>query len=303
MDIPGRKVYFDLKLPLGDRTATVALTDHFLTDDVDLGTTRYPHSHPGWELQLCTRGEGVIQTEHASFPFREGDVALISPNLPHSILPRPGGEPSGRVTFLFFLSHKTRGRQKEDSGELSRVADALEALPPVLVIPEADGLRRSLGELREEVQLRRLAYMDKLQAAFLALFIDLARAAADFPPPSRPPRPTDVDENRAQYIEDYFNRSFASGCSRRELAQRLYLSESQLERILKRLYGRPFRELLLELRMETAEHLLRTTTLPLSEIAAQVGYSTVNAFHYAYRRRYGETPAKRRKRRPGEDKN
>lgn len=49
--------------------------------------TRYVsrHAHPNWELIYCTSGEGdLIFDEGRTFHYREGDIAIIPPMVPHT---------------------------------------------------------------------------------------------------------------------------------------------------------------------------------------------------------------------------
>ena len=42
------------------------------------------HEHDTWEFIYCTSGEGVLDFADTSLPYREGDIALIPPHVPHS---------------------------------------------------------------------------------------------------------------------------------------------------------------------------------------------------------------------------
>jgi AraC-like DNA-binding protein len=42
------------------------------------------HMHETWELICYTSGEGVMVFEDFSIPYKEGDVIVIPPNIPHS---------------------------------------------------------------------------------------------------------------------------------------------------------------------------------------------------------------------------
>ena len=42
------------------------------------------HSHNYWELIYCTSGSGILVFDNISLPYREGDIAVIPPGLPHT---------------------------------------------------------------------------------------------------------------------------------------------------------------------------------------------------------------------------
>jgi transcriptional regulator GlxA family with amidase domain len=49
-------------------------------------------------------------------------------------------------------------------------------------------------------------------------------------------------------------------------------------------------EFLTELRLELASRKLRTTSLALADVAAEVGYQSESSFSRAFRRRFGRPP-------------
>lgn len=80
-----------------------------------------------------------------------------------------------------------------------------------------------------------------------------------------------------------------------EVAQLLSMHRRTLNRQLMA-QGTTFQGVLDEVRFVTACHLLDFTHLPLSEIAASLGYAEVSAFSHAFRRWSGTAPSRRRSR-------
>ena len=78
-----------------------------------------------------------------------------------------------------------------------------------------------------------------------------------------------------------------------ELAQMLSMHRRTLNRRLEA-QGTTFQQVLDEVRFEAARQLLETTKIPLTEIAASLGYSESSAFSRAFRRWSGEAPSHRR---------
>jgi AraC-like DNA-binding protein len=82
-------------------------------------------------------------------------------------------------------------------------------------------------------------------------------------------------------------------CSAGELAELLLMHRRTLSRRLKS-QGTTFQKVLDEVRLEAARQLLDVTKLPISEIAASLGYAESSAFTRAFRRWSGEAPYRRR---------
>jgi AraC-like DNA-binding protein len=78
-----------------------------------------------------------------------------------------------------------------------------------------------------------------------------------------------------------------------ELADLFSMHRRTLNRRLEA-QGTTFQKLLDEVRFEAARQLLDATRVPLTEIAASLGYSDLSAFSRAFRRWSGEAPSSRR---------
>lgn len=85
-------------------------------------------------------------------------------------------------------------------------------------------------------------------------------------------------------------------CTSQQVAQHLQMDRRTLHRHLGR-EGYAFSRLLDEVRMDLAARQVGETTLPLSEVAALLGFSTPSAFAYWFRGRMGCAPSTWRQRR------
>ena len=88
------------------------------------------------------------------------------------------------------------------------------------------------------------------------------------------------------YIEDEFAAGTLSGCARK-----LGINEQYLSRMTKSLFGKTFKQLLIEKRISESESLLHTDTLTISEIAAAIGYENVYGFDVAFQKIHGVKPS------------
>jgi YesN/AraC family two-component response regulator len=78
------------------------------------------------------------------------------------------------------------------------------------------------------------------------------------------------------------------------LAKDIGLSDRQLRRRFRHVYGKTPRRYLVEARLQRAEELLRTTDLGIEQIAQAVGYQNVAAFDRTFKRAFGVTPSELR---------
>ena len=90
----------------------------------------------------------------------------------------------------------------------------------------------------------------------------------------------------------YLRDCFASETAPRlkELALRLATSPERLTRMFASRFGVPASQYLKRAQIIEAKRLLRTTSLPLNDIAYACGFGTRASFYRAFRRSVGTTP-------------
>lgn len=97
------------------------------------------------------------------------------------------------------------------------------------------------------------------------------------------------DENIGGRIERVLIASFPDVLKLPEVAKQIGKSPRALQRAL-HAQNLQFRDLATDVRIHHAQHLLRMTSLPISEISVQVGYGDLSSFSHAFKRVTGTTP-------------
>lgn len=232
----------------------------------------FPHTHPVFELHYIDRGSCSVETKTESELCNQGSFLLLPPRCIHRLLPLE--EQVQTITLMF---------QLEDNylrfSTLSNKAFWL--------FPDNFGGKDRLMYIRKELTLCRLMYREKIQGELTSLLADIFRVVGEFKT-----TPEDTRDNRANQIQAYLTEHrFDPDCSCEHLAEKLFLSTRQVQRLCLQYYGATFRQLLTSMRMEIAAHRLRTTDVPICELAQQLGYSSAAYFSAAYKRHFGITPS------------
>ncbi|QUS41943.1 AraC family transcriptional regulator [Tardiphaga alba] len=94
----------------------------------------------------------------------------------------------------------------------------------------------------------------------------------------------------SERVRAILRRNLAKHVSLEEVAARLNVSPQTLRRRLADGGDQGFQELKDQVRRDAAVRLLRTTSVPLEQIALQLGFSELSTFHRAFRRWTGLTP-------------
>ncbi|MBQ4145049.1 MAG: helix-turn-helix transcriptional regulator [Clostridia bacterium] len=90
-----------------------------------------------------------------------------------------------------------------------------------------------------------------------------------------------------KYIDD----NYAGDITTEMLAGRLHISEGHFCHIFKEIVGKSAKEYLIEIRLQKATDLIRTTDLTITEIALSCGFSDSNYFSRLFKKYIGHTPS------------
>lgn len=129
-------------------------------------------------------------------------------------------------------------------------------------------------------------YVDSLGVALAA---QLAERHSSTPRVVRP-RVVGLADRELQVATDLMHERLATGVSLAELAGAVGLSESQFARAFKARVGEPPHRHLMGLRLDHAQRLLRTTELPLAEVATASGFAHQEHLTRVMRARLDTTP-------------
>ncbi len=102
--------------------------------------------------------------------------------------------------------------------------------------------------------------------------------------------------SEAQQLKRYMDERLSRMVSARELAEQIYRSPDYCQKLFKREYGTTPYDYQLRRKMRAACRLLTSTTLPVGEIAARLGYEDAQYFSNLFRRKMGCSPREYRKR-------
>lgn len=98
-------------------------------------------------------------------------------------------------------------------------------------------------------------------------------------------------ERQAVMAIDYMKDNYGNAdLSLNSICEYLNISTSRFSTIFKEATGKTFTEVLTNIRMEKAKHLLTQTTLKNYEIAEKVGFSDPHYFSIAFKKATGMTP-------------
>ena len=239
------------------------------------------HSHFTYEIFFVTEGILTLVSERSSTAY-ERKVVIIPPRMGHYTV--SGGE--GDFCLLFSFEKSKLGQDAAKAVQARLDAGVCE-------LPLSDDVSFYVRTLAKKTEEKTVA--GEFDADLLAtlIFSELMRI---LDPRGQERCPLRNDSKHIAAIETYLNAHYHHRVTLADVAARVYLSTRQVSRILKNEYGCTLSQLLLDKRLAQAQMLLRSTDLPVREIAQRVCMGSENYFYAVFKKRFGTSPLQYRKR-------
>jgi AraC-like DNA-binding protein len=244
------------------------------------------HEHPYFEVQICTGGEYVVETgKNNSLNMKKGAVCIVPPMCYHKTSYfTPDAE---RYSFKFMFKGKTD----------SVIEKGFKKTTEPVIVGHAEDFVSIIKKLDEEMNSQKIACDDMIEALIKEFYITLIRIVCNDMTPISEIKgnlalaKNDTESARSGKLELYFDKNYMNDVTAADLAEALGLSVRQLNRILNKTYQMSFREKLIDLRLHKAESKLLSTDTSVERISYEVGYLSPSGFSFAFKKKYGMTPA------------
>lgn len=233
------------------------------------------HSHDYWQINLGISGRCTFRTENGEIPAACGDLLIFPPGVRHA-LAYP--EPYLSYSFKFKTTHRAgKNVQWIRANEFTKGVSSA-----VRTIMETTFPTKYFGAMEGAVVLKEDRYqilMEHFLSGVLAvLFQDQSKLSGQLTTVY-----DTISANRGRYI------------SVSEAAAACGYSRNRFNALIRQQTGLSAKDYLNRIRLETAERYLRFTSLRISEISAEMGFS--NQFHFSdfFKRMTGFAPLQYRK--------
>ena len=234
------------------------------------------HEHPGVELYLQVHGTTHWDADSTLHRLAPGQLLVVPPRTRHA----PAGRPSARHHFLY---------AGVDLPVVLARRGALAAawsLPAPRCVTAHPGLEPALRTLVREVAADGPLREEGLAGAVDLVVLEAARALCGAPAGGSLLEGHACVQAARRLIEDDPSRPWTLSA----LAAEVGLSPTYLAERFTREVGQPPHQYLVEHRLERARGLLRSSDLPITTIALEVGFGSSQHFARVFRRSTGRTP-------------
>ena len=284
-----RSEYLDSEFFSPDRRIGLHVSKH------NCYTPPVSHHHNFFELFYVLEGRCAHQIRNHASVMTAGDLCFIQPRVAHAL---DVGDESviidvliRKSTFRQYFYSMLQGDNLLANFFLSTLYSDRGIDYLIFHTGEDPELRRSFLELCGEFMEKQDYYSVLVNAIVTKVFVLLLRkymGACELPDEQF--RDSRFTVRLARYLQNNASTATLSG-----LAAEFHYSQEYTSRMIRQMTGRTFIQLLTSVRLENAEQLLRDTALPVSDVAAAVGYESSEHFIRTFRKHTGMTPSAYRK--------
>ena len=248
------------------------------------------HWHDEFEIIYVRSGFLTVSISGESYIGKTGEAFVVSPGNLHLM-----GSQTGTVdyyTFLFplkYISFRTDDMLDEklleplNSGHLMicpRVKDTAKELCEQLI---------KIYEAKNDESESKITTQVKTKIILLQFILEMWKKG--FVIENDTSGRNTVEKEMVSYIQ----QNFTGKISLREFGEQFHLSEKYISRYFKEHFHITLSQYVTYLRLEHAKQLLQDTDIPVTDVAMQSGYQNVSYFIRSFKKTYGVSPLKYRK--------
>ena len=254
-----------------DRNKLVACS---VRESKHLHLTQQFHYHDYYQIYFVDRGCLTHCINNISLKLMRGDCFIVPPNTAHKI--ELDQKNSSFISFSFyedFLPDSLRNQENIRDLFAALNGSSLQVriiLKPQDLLQVEQCIKLSLEEFNKADN----GYECILQGQLVTILVIFSRAYKYI-------RRVKHDNLLLPCLE-YINSNYFSPITAKDVAARMYLSESTFYRYFTKIIGCSFKEYLTMIRIRNACQLLKDGNEPLSQIAYRCGYSNYSVFYRAF---------------------
>lgn len=263
------------------------------------------HTHDFIEIVYVYDGKGYHIYNNVTYPVSKGELYIINSRTPHCFYPTDKSNSEHLVVYNLCFLPEFISSINIHLPILVELTDIMlyKSLYPDEIIYSPDlklsgSMRTEIEQLYEKMYLeftsKGINYVELLRLSLCELLLKIHR----FYQQNHASPESAVIKYRHQLIPDciqYLRENYSKKVTIEELSNNFFLSKSYLSSLFKKATGSGVVEYLQHIRIERACELLTNTTLSITEISTQVGYTDYRFFNKSFKKITGVTAHEYRK--------
>ena len=259
-----------------------AIEKMYYPGTLTMGNSHY-HSH--YEMLYVLSGEkNIVINNYKSIKLTRDNIALIPPNVMHRT------SSSNNISHNRILINISQTLMNKLTGINSEtITSCFDALVLELTSYESKTLNYFL-EMLVSADPNSLLYHEYTTSLLSLILINLSNIHLSSESRNSIPISHNNTKTNMKLIYDYICKNYSTNIDCAGLAALINTSESYLSRCFKKQYGLSPIKLLNQYRIATAQRLLQSDTVNVSEVAFSCGFNDATTFTRMFKLQVGMTP-------------
>ena len=241
------------------------------------------HTHSTYEFHFVFKGTSIVEVDDKSFTVREGEFYLTAPGIFHRQQIQKG--------YIEFSLNCELINLKDQASEAEYLIGILRNADCRPVSDGAEALKL-FSRVLEEAYYRDTGFYNNICSLTTQLVTAAARAISGFIPAHYSvPAKQKKNAYRFQQIRDYIRDNISLPISAADISRHMFIGEKQVYRIVKEAAGISTKELIQDIKFQTARKMLiERQDLTIRQIAELLGFSSEYYFNQFFKRLEGYPP-------------
>ena len=248
------------------------------------------HDHATGEIFFCIEGEIHIQFQNGVINLSAGEAAIIPKGMFHT--KQPSSDNSTWYAFTFLCTKLP----SESHNEIYKLISPIVDCEKVIIFKNAKNIQKQAALILELLKVPNSNILPAIH--MFELLMECANEPYELFDGSRDDSESHENNSDLQRIAklDYLVYSnYMEDITSEDIAEMLFISVRQLDRIARKRYGKPIHKVIMDRRIAAAENLLVSTNMSADRIGSSVGFNSRSSFYREFVRRHNMTPMKYRK--------
>jgi len=254
------------------------------------------HFHPEYQLVVILKGTGTRYIGDHIKPFKDGDMVLTGPNLPHvwrsdNAYFDPANELETHLIVVYFPEDFLGDGifEKEEFADIAR-----------LMKLSARGVEVN-GKSNHEVtaMMKKLVHLtgtsQLIQLLEILNYLSYSKDTTQITNAGYINHNKESEKDRMGEVYEYVMKNYKEKIKLEEVASLANLSVSAFSRFFKSRANKSFSDFISDVRISHACKLLHEEDINVSEICYESGFNTLSNFNKQFKDRIGKTPVHYRK--------
>lgn len=247
------------------------------------------HAHDALEISVLLEHEAIYRLAHRDYGGEPGDVFIFRPFEAHWTLVK---EPHKPVSWIMILFSPSVVRFIPDGYKLLAPFYAAGTFAPLLPgkLPYAQRIRELTLQAVAEEENGLPGWQAQQAAALIEVLVQLYRCYLDATGQAQAGSIGGPEDGIIRAIE-YMLRHFLGEVDPDEPQRLSGLKKTMFYRLFRQATSLPPNEFVIRLRLQHALHLLKTSRMPVTDIALESGFNSLSYFNRVFKDRRGVSPS------------